>query len=617
MTINIDPIPLVAASITKLSTRPGWRAWYANVDELSEGLAVPFPVICGLIWQLREHDLQKNWSLQTIESRHSFLGWCLTHGLNEYRALLELSDWLEELTKPAILNIEQDEFAGFMSKAMLLVANFRSDLNLTMANKSDRIKFCQWFLLEGIHGLSSPLNRLSDWQLSWLCSESPIAGLNHLQFLFFSGLDTDEQVSVYSDFPKWKKEFSDFFLSHQGLLKALRSTVNEHPGLPYSESVDTESKRPFGVNIIGHAFGQLGVGEDSRMAFNALQAAGISTSIRNFSPGVNIPQNDFELADHVTPHSRYSINLFCLTVPELARCFLEMGKDWFDKYHNIVYCPWELPDWPKQWEHLTSLADEIWLSSKHTFDSLKRANLPSPLYLMPMAVALPDGYFEAKRKARDEFKLPKSTTLYLFIFDINSSVKRKNPYACIQAFQHAFPLNQNKQVGLVLKTQTTDYSHPDLLKLREIQKQDPRLILLNEVMDKRDLLALYECCDCFVSLHRAEGYGRCIAEAMLLAKPVICTNWSGSLDFANAKTALPVEFSLQRITKGDYPFGENSFWAEANIESAATYMKMVNEQEDQVREIALSGQRYVLNTLNFDAVGKRYHQHFQVSCSGR
>jgi glycosyltransferase involved in cell wall biosynthesis len=176
--------------------------------------------------------------------------------------------------------------------------------------------------------------------------------------------------------------------------------------------------------------------------------------------------------------------------------------------------------------------------------------------------------------SRKSLGLPDKPFLFLFVFDFNSYLARKNPQAVIAAFQQAFPQG-DASVGLVLKTMN---SRPNEEAWDDFARQcaaDPRIVLLNHTLDRALVLGLVNACDAYVSLHRAEGFGRTLAEAMLLGKPVVGTDFSGSTDFLTTMTGYPVKWRKKMLKTGDYPFietGEGAYWADPDIDHAAAQL---------------------------------------------
>jgi glycosyltransferase involved in cell wall biosynthesis len=79
--------------------------------------------------------------------------------------------------------------------------------------------------------------------------------------------------------------------------------------------------------------------------------------------------------------------------------------------------------------------------------------------------------------------------------------------------------------------------------------------------------------DCYVSLHRAEGYGLTLAEAMAVGRPVIGTAYSGNLEFMTDDTSELVPFEMTRIPFGCVPYPTTACWAEPDIDVAAQAMR--------------------------------------------
>jgi len=244
---------------------------------------------------------------------------------------------------------------------------------------------------------------------------------------------------------------------------------------------------------------------------------------------------------------------------------LELFKD---KY-VIGYWPWELPKWPEKYHLAYSLVDEVWASSLYTKEAYKDA--PIPVNYMPMAVSVERLNKKLKRK---DFKLPNKNFLFLFVFDFMSYPERKNPFAAIQSFISAFPKG-NEKINLILKISNVQKKDPQWKKIKKLCNKDKRIIILDKTYSREQILALFNVCDAYVSLHRSEGFGRTMAEALLLEKPVIATNFSGNIDFINTKNAYPVSYQLIKLKKNQYPAWQQQQWADVNIMDAIKQFKAV------------------------------------------
>jgi glycosyltransferase involved in cell wall biosynthesis len=231
-----------------------------------------------------------------------------------------------------------------------------------------------------------------------------------------------------------------------------------------------------------------------------------------------------------------------------------------------------LPVWPQQWLSAFELVDEIWAATTYT-EKLYQQATDKPVTLMPLPVSVE----RTVLVSRSAMGLPAERFLFLYVFDFNSYLQRKNPQAAVHAFIKAFPKN-NTGVGLVFKTMNSDASNPQWQAFQALCQTDRRIIILDKTFAREQVLGLIESCDAYISLHRAEGFGRTPAEAMLFGKPVIATDFSGTTDFVNQHTGFPVRWTKKQLKLGDYPFiSENpqTYWADADVNHAAEQMQQV------------------------------------------
>jgi glycosyltransferase involved in cell wall biosynthesis len=453
-----------------------------------------------------------------------------------------------------------------------------------------------WLLTTGANEYAI-LHQLSDFR-ELLQGKHLASGLTQLQWLVYQVRpDVQAAYPIAQD----TRAFLAWFDLHG---------IAEHQLEPWllpmpEESVLAQpSSLPFGVNLVGYAFGQLGIGEDLRMAAQALMAVGISVDIINFPPGKDIPQNDRSLEAYVVPQGRYAINLFCLTALEHGRYVVEHGLSQLLGRINIGYWPWELSRWPAEWLGLTQLVDEVWVSTRHTYESLVLESLV-PVVIMPMAVDVGElARFPAKAVTRAAYALPVSAKLFCFSFDLNSTMARKNPQAVLESFVLAFPPERYTadQVGLVIKVHKPTKPNKAWDALKALAVQDSRIHIIEGTLAREDLLALYHACDAFVSLHRAEGFGRGIAEALQLGLHVITTNYSGNIDFCRPPYANLIDYDLISVAEGDYPYGQGQVWADVDVMHAARSMRQFVEANHQT--IADTD----WSAFAFKPVGERYQQ---------
>lgn len=356
-----------------------------------------------------------------------------------------------------------------------------------------------------------------------------------------------------------------------------------------------------GANLIGYAFGEFGMGEHVRMVARSLDATNTSFCILDQDVGTH-GANDSSARHWVTDKPRYDINIFHVNADVLPQLFLKFGESLFAGRHNIGYWAWELSKCPPEFDFALGMIDEVWAISDFVAESFKTRS-SVPVLTMPLAVTVPN--LDSSLYTKKHYGLPEDKFTFFFTFDAASYLDRKNPIAVVKAFKQAFPSKKEK-VHLLLKTMNTDAAGPLWSALLKEVGNDPRITVMEKRLDRDEVLGLNLACDAFVSLHRSEGFGRCVAEAMAYGKPVITTNYSGTRDFAKEDTACVVDYKLVPVPDDAYPFWRDQVWAEPSINHATTLMrKLVNDKKFR-DSMALAGQKYVLENFNESAIGSKY-----------
>ncbi len=355
-----------------------------------------------------------------------------------------------------------------------------------------------------------------------------------------------------------------------------------------------------GVNIIGYGRGEFGIGEDVRMAVKAFSEVNVEIAVPRLPLRIAARQNDCTIAAYEVSRPVYQTNLICLPPYEMIRLLASTGDSIIGNRYNISFWQWELARFPNPLTYALDFVNEIWSASMFTAEVM-RSITDKPVIHMPVAVNLPQSTSKWTRK---HFSLPESDFIYLTVLDGNSSLKRKNPLATVRAFLSAFP--DKNDVCLVIKAMNVSVSQPDWFSVVKYAEEDKRIILMAEMMTKDKLLGLQSICDCFVSLHRSEGFGRNIAEAMLLGKPVIVSDYSGNKDFTNEETAFLVGGSLVPLSAGDYAFFHDQVWFEPQADVASSMFRFCYEFPEVRRRKALAGQAWIRENYSSERVGEAY-----------
>jgi glycosyltransferase involved in cell wall biosynthesis len=168
------------------------------------------------------------------------------------------------------------------------------------------------------------------------------------------------------------------------------------------------------------------------------------------------------------------------------------------------------------------------------------------------------------------------------VFDMHSYVERKNPHAVIEAYRRAFE-PRARQTQLVIKASHLE-AYPDAAARLSADLESVGGILISNSMNRSELSMLFAACDGYLSLHRCEGFGLTIAEAMVLGKPVVATGYSGNMDFMNASNSYPVRYRLTELDRDHGPYRRGTHWADPDLDHAAELMRQVFEQRGDARQ---------------------------------
>ncbi len=240
---------------------------------------------------------------------------------------------------------------------------------------------------------------------------------------------------------------------------------------------------------------------------------------------------------------------------------------------RVGYCAWELPDPPLAWGHFDRFLHEVWTPSEFSRNALQKM-CERPVRVVRHVVRAPadvDG-----RAMRDRLGLGESDFVVLAMADVRSSLARKNPFGAIAAFKQG--VGTHADAVLVLKVSGADHDPTTFASLRAAL-DGSRVVLLLDRLSMEEQWQLYMACDVFISLHRAEGYGLPMAEAMAIGRPVVATAWSGNLDFMNETNSALVDYNLVEINDPQGVYA-GSTWAEPSVAHAAVWLRRLHTSSE-------------------------------------
>ena len=349
-----------------------------------------------------------------------------------------------------------------------------------------------------------------------------------------------------------------------------------------------------GIDVLGFFTAEHGVGEAARVLASTLRAAEIPVSTIDYTDTQSRRQHAFA----VDNESKHRVLLCSLNSEQLTAARDRLGEEFFADRYVIGQWFWELEQAPFWFEKAFPLVNELWAPTRF-IETMLRKSAPKHVVVkyMPLPVVKPEidaslgrGHFELD----DRF-------MFLFTFDFMSVMKRKNPLGLIDAFTQAFAPGEGPM--LVIKAINGDKRPVESAQLREAVRGRSDIVLIDKYFTKLETSTLMSLADCYVSLHRSEGLGLTISEAMALARPVIATGYSGNLDFMNETNALIVPGTRTRVGEGAEGYSRTATWMEPNVMEAARYMRFVYENREEAKEMGLRGQADILSGFDVGACG--------------
>lgn len=376
-----------------------------------------------------------------------------------------------------------------------------------------------------------------------------------------------------------------------------RAYVKATPPTSSSEGRNSVKGQPMGINLVGYLQAELGVGEAARATHRAAQAAGIPVSLIDFRKGVTSRMGE-DIDQSSATQPTHPVNILHINADQLPYAVADHHEQMQGRY-NIGVWNWELPEFPDEWMESFQFLDELWAPSAFCQRAFS-AKSPIPVCHMPYAITID----VPPHVGRKELGLPESPFIFLFMFDVLSVPERKNPSGLLKAYRKA-KSRFNRDVILVVKMINTKTAHPLLDEMRAAAAADPSIILIERYLDRPDLNALFNTADCYVSLHRSEGFGLTLAESMYLGKPVIGTGWSSTTDFMDSWNSFLVNYTLVQLDRDYGPYKKGQWWAEPNIDDAAANMVHVVNDPIEAQKRAIKGQNLIRSTYRPDIIGRR------------
>jgi glycosyltransferase involved in cell wall biosynthesis len=372
--------------------------------------------------------------------------------------------------------------------------------------------------------------------------------------------------------------------------RSLRTSARELL-LGRREAARSEASLETGLNVVGYFERETGVGESARLCRRACEASQLPSHVI-----------DVDRTGGLTQRAVHPISVFHVNADQMPDVQKRMAQVFDANAYNIGVWHWELPELPDAWISSAEPLDEIWAPSAFIQSAVSR-KVTIPVVHMPHGIEVT----EIEACSPEELGVPRGRFTFLTMFDFGSVVERKNPLGAVEAFRRA-----ESSAVLLIKTSGANRHPNEYAELEERLRGIPNVYLVDRLLPRARVNGLLAACDAVVSLHRSEGFGLILAEAMFLGKPVIATGCSGNMDFMNSANSCPVGYELVTLDRTIREYHAGQQWAEPDIDHAAHLMRRVAEDEKFRAQIGERARDTIRSQFSPEVAGERYRRRLAV-----
>jgi len=323
-----------------------------------------------------------------------------------------------------------------------------------------------------------------------------------------------------------------------------------------------------GINLHGYFSRWLGLGECARLYANAMLASGYPVSLHDVDVDIPHKRRDRTLDPHLGVASLYARDLIFVNPDHWEDTLQTIATRHGRGRHVIGYWFWELENFPDDWLHALNQVDEIMVSSAFVEQSVRRVcSKPVTRVPLPLMLGIDSGF-------------------------------------------HAFPRGDEK-VAMLIKSSNGDRNTTALMQLLGAAARDRRIVVRDDMLERSDLQALHRCIDVYVSLHRCEGFGLGMAEAMCMGKAVVATAYSGNMEFMTTANSCLVDYRMIAVRQGEYPHAQGQQWADPDPRHAASYMRALYQDRELGNCLGAQAARDMARDFSVEAcmnvLAQRFH----------
>lgn len=355
------------------------------------------------------------------------------------------------------------------------------------------------------------------------------------------------------------------------------------------------------ITVIGHPWAPIGMGEQMRSHIAAMSSLHLHHKVFDlFRYAVRSdPAHDALIGDREIRKPVGGIRIFHINGDEIdvARKAFRQAGGVFEDGVNIIVPAWELPRYPDVWAKKLKQFDEVWALSNFVQSGLKAAGIES--HVVGQSVEPAFGPILPRR----HFGIRESAFVLLTFFDLGSYASRKNPQAAITLTTRLRARHPTADIQLVLKAKHGETGAETWARDFAQTHTGVPLHIIDQPLDTIGVTSLISACDILVSLHRSEGFGRGLGEAMAAGRLALGTNWSGNTDFLTEANGLPIDYTLVRLAKDEYPHWQNQRWAEPDLDHAEALVTRMIDNPNDAKALARTAQHSIRQTHGNRATG--------------
>ena len=321
-------------------------------------------------------------------------------------------------------------------------------------------------------------------------------------------------------------------------------------------------------------------------------ALGLSTAVRSTrtrleARGLPVVSHDLDLLRSVplytpialpTGGRKGGVWICQCNPPEFERLRMGMDRVALEQVYRIGVWAWELEVLPPAWVKAIPNFHEIWAPTVFVARAIERSLGPGPRPLVRV-LPIPIHGVAAPVFGRERFGIPQDSFAVLTMFDMRSTRARKNPDGAFEAYVRAFPEPSTDRV-LICKVLHHASAAEEFEALSRVAAARSDIILMTEVLTDQEVGDLIANIDVMISLHRSEGYGLTLAEAMHRGRAIVATGWSGNIDFMDEDSAILIPYALVPVRDPQNQYTEMAVWADPDINAASAALQRLEASPD-------------------------------------